>query len=68
MIEEFMDLLTNGGHWLFGMAETLVIDGIIIGLGYRIVWPRIRAHIHRDVTHAELHTDFQETDPDDDVH
>lgn len=42
--ETFGDLLRDPAHWAFE-GVTDVVFGMVIG---GIVWPRIRAHIHRD--------------------
>lgn len=63
-MSEFLHLLSDLPHWGFEIVTDLVIGGI----GGAVIWPRIKAHLHRDVLHAELHTAFQEIDPDDEVH
>lgn len=44
MNETFLSLLHNRAHWGFelfvGLIETLVIDGVLLGL----VWPFLRKH------------------------
>lgn len=45
--ETFFTLLHDAAHWEFELFLILVFD-VLIGA---LVWPRIRRHIHRDVSH-----------------
>jgi len=49
--ETFWELLKSPGHWLFE-AFTDVVFGFILG---GIVWPKIQAHIHRDIKNVDKH-------------
>jgi len=50
--ETFWELFHSAGHWYFelflGGLELIVLD-LIIGF---FVWPRIKAHFHRDIKHV----------------
>ena len=52
-MSEFLHLLANPAHWLFEGVSDLVI-GVLFGA---VVWPRIRAHFHRDIDSAEIRID-----------
>lgn len=42
--ETFWSLLHNLAHWEFELFLQLVVDGIIVGIGWRICWARLRKH------------------------
>lgn len=52
-MSEFLHLLANPAHWLFEGVSDLVI-GVLFGA---VVWPRIRAHFHRDIDRAAIQVD-----------
>lgn len=71
MIDETLHLLTDGAHWVFEAITDLVF-GV---LGGAVLWPRIKAHFHRDIRHAENHAwqdaitgSVHERDFEDEVH
>ena len=44
-MNEFLHLLADPAHWLFEGVSDLVL-GVLFGA---VIWPRIRAHFHRDI-------------------
>lgn len=55
LLESFGTLLRDPSHWEFealvGFIEMVVFD-VLIGV---LVWPRIKAHIHRDDDDVAAH-------------
>jgi len=52
--DEFLGLQTDLAHWLFEIEVTLVIDFIVIFLGYqlllkKVLIPRLRNQLHKEI-------------------
>lgn len=65
--QEFLELLVDPAHILFELVFTLVFDVLVIAVGYnilvkKIIIPRLRKEIHREIdeehgiTHNEKET------------
>ena len=68
MIETFGTLLRDPAHWgfelLVGFIETLVFDGLLLGLFWPFARKHWRHHIARDHAEAEVQgTTFVQPDP-----
>lgn len=50
--ETFWDLFRSLGHWYFELFLILLFDVIIGYLGFKVFWPRVKAHFHEDLEHV----------------
>lgn len=65
LLESFTALLRDPAHWYFelfvGAVQELVF-GVLVGA---FLWPRLKAHIHRDINRLEeQHGHFTATTDD----
>ena len=53
---ELIDLLTSPAHWVFGLIETILVDGILLGVCYPLLRRLLTGIIERRVEreHAVL--------------
>ncbi len=64
VLEEAWAIFTDPGHFLAEIGFTLIIDFVVLFLGYqllvkRVVIPRLRRQIHRELD-AELKIDHED--------
>lgn len=61
--ETFWTLMYDSAHWKFelfvGFVETVVLDGVIGYLGYRILWPTIKKHWKHHIDRDNQESDEQ---------
>lgn len=51
--ETYWQLMTDPAHWLMELTIMALFDGLIGYVGFKIIWPRIKAHFHDDIKHAD---------------
>lgn len=51
-VETFWTLLHDTAHWEFEIFLMILFDGLIGYVGFKLLWPRIKAHFHEDLQHA----------------
>ena len=50
--ETYWQLMRDPAHWGMELTLMAIFDGLVGYVGFKIIWPRVKAHFHSDLEHA----------------